>query len=108
MLSARTLQSARTLLYRSRLTTIRPVHIFKTPSFAFSSTPNFLSGNNASYIEKMHEQWKRDPKSVDASWQAYFATDDFQAPPTLGMSRIEMELQEIKQLIKQTGGPRAS
>ena len=43
----------------------------------FSSTPdNFLSGANANYIDHMYAQWKEDPSSVHASWNAYFAGDD--------------------------------
>ncbi|KAL2886188.1 putative oxoglutarate dehydrogenase protein [Ceratocystis lukuohia] len=53
---------------------------------------SFLTSNAISYIDEMYIQWKKDPSSVHASWQAYFKnmeTGDmpmsqaFQAPPTL-------------------------
>ena len=33
---------------------------------------NFLSGENAAYADEMYAIWKKDPKSVHASWQVYF------------------------------------
>ena len=33
----------------------------------------FLDGGNAAYLEQMQAQYTRDPRSVDASWRAYFA-----------------------------------
>ncbi len=33
----------------------------------------FLDGANAPYIEDLHARYKRDPGSVDASWQRFFA-----------------------------------
>lgn len=38
-----------------------------------SANDKFLSGNNAYYVEEMYRQWKDDPESVHASWQAYFS-----------------------------------
>ncbi|MDA7598691.1 2-oxoglutarate dehydrogenase E1 component [Alphaproteobacteria bacterium] len=34
---------------------------------------SFLSGANATFIAEMNAAWREDPKSVDASWAAYFA-----------------------------------
>ena len=33
---------------------------------------SFLSGANATFIAEMNEAWRRDPKSVSASWNSYF------------------------------------
>ena len=33
---------------------------------------SFLSGSSGSYVEEMYEAWSYDPKSVHASWDAYF------------------------------------
>ncbi|TVR08941.1 MAG: 2-oxoglutarate dehydrogenase E1 component [Salinarimonadaceae bacterium] len=33
---------------------------------------SFLDGGNAAYIEELYALFKRDPKSVDAEWQAFF------------------------------------
>jgi 2-oxoglutarate dehydrogenase E1 component len=55
-----------------------------TRSFsALSQSSTFLSGSNSAYIDSMFAQWKADPKSVHASWDAYFRTGNFVAPPTL-------------------------
>ena len=35
---------------------------------------SFLYGANAGYVEDLYSRWVRDPKSVDVSWQAFFAT----------------------------------
>ena len=33
---------------------------------------SFMSGTNAIFIENLYEKWSNDPKSVPASWDAYF------------------------------------
>ena len=33
---------------------------------------SFLSGANATFIAEMNDAWRRDPRSVDASWAKYF------------------------------------
>src|ERR1700692_835774 len=40
-------------------------------AFARSS---FLYGSNAPYIEDLHARYEADPTSVDAEWQAFFAS----------------------------------
>jgi len=40
---------------------------------AFAHT-SFLYGSNAPYIEDLHARYEIDPKSVDAEWQAFFAS----------------------------------
>ncbi len=55
------------------------------------SNDSFINGTSGVYIEKMHEQWRRDPKSVHTSWDIYFSNIDggldfqsaFQSPPTI-------------------------
>lgn len=43
-----------------------------------------LSGTAGAYLEEMYESWSRDPKSVHASWDAYFKGAAYTAPPSLG------------------------
>ena len=45
---------------------------------------SYLSGSSGSYVEEMYEAWAYDPKSVHASWDAYFRGGAYQSPPTLG------------------------
>jgi 2-oxoglutarate dehydrogenase E1 component len=35
---------------------------------------SFLYGANAPFVEELYARWTEDPKSVDPSWQAFFAT----------------------------------
>ncbi|KAG5643626.1 hypothetical protein DXG03_000593 [Asterophora parasitica] len=50
----------------------------------------FANGTNAYYADQMYRHWRQDPKSVHASWDAYFSGLDkgltspqaFQPPPT--------------------------
>ncbi|KAK6029225.1 putative oxoglutarate dehydrogenase, E1 component [Ostertagia ostertagi] len=56
---------------------------------AVSSEP-FMNATSSMYIEQMYDAWKADPKSVHASWDAYFRNVEggaapgqaYQAPPT--------------------------
>ena len=36
---------------------------------------SFLGGTNATYIENLYNNWIDDPKSVHASWDAYFRNE---------------------------------
>ena len=47
---------------------------------------SYLSGTSGAYVEEMYEAWAFDPKSVHASWDAYFRGGAYQAPPSLGAS----------------------
>ena len=76
----RSLQRAGTSVRASRsLATVAP-----SPNDAFAN------GTNAYYVEEMYRHWREDPKSVHASWDAYFSGMDkglpshqaFQPPPT--------------------------
>ena len=55
-----------------------------------STGESFLNGTSIAYVEQMHEAWKADPKSVHASWNAYFTnvskgiTPAIIAPPGIG------------------------
>ncbi|KJH49248.1 oxoglutarate dehydrogenase (succinyl-transferring), E1 component [Dictyocaulus viviparus] len=50
----------------------------------------FMNATSSMYIEQMYDAWKKDPKSVHASWDAYFNNVEagaapgqaYQAPPT--------------------------
>ena len=33
---------------------------------------SFMQGQNAEYLENLHSNFKQNPKSVDAAWQAFF------------------------------------
>ena len=35
---------------------------------------SFLYGGNAAFVENLHARWAENPASVDASWQAFFAS----------------------------------
>ncbi len=35
---------------------------------------SFLYGGNAAFVEDLHARWAENPASVDASWQAFFAS----------------------------------
>lgn len=56
-----------------------------------TAATTFENGTNNHYAEAMYKSWKEDPKSVHASWNAYFSgldkgldsTQAFQPPPTL-------------------------
>ena len=65
----------------------RPFMAMQTRAFA-APNDNFMSGQNANYIDYMYSQWEKDPSSVHASWNAYFSGGDasYQTPPTLGQS----------------------
>merc|ERR1711970_1659579 len=57
---------------------------------------SFVNGTNAAYVEDMYLSWMEDPKSVHASWNAYFKQVQagaapgaaFQAPPALASSAV--------------------
>ena len=51
---------------------------------AAAAAESFLSGSSSVYVEEMYEAWSYDPKSVHASWDAYFRGGAYQSPPTLG------------------------
>jgi len=41
-----------------------------------------LSGTSSSYVEQMYNSWLRDPASVHTSWDAYFRSNTYCAPPS--------------------------
>ena len=62
--------------------------------FLSSKVDSFLSGSSSVYVEQMYDAWRTDPKSVHASWAAYFSNLDagidaghsFVAPPSVAGS----------------------
>ena len=46
--------------------------VTKSISKKMSRYESFLQSNNALYIEQMYNNWVKDPRSVHASWDAYF------------------------------------
>lgn len=47
---------------------------------------SFLSGTNTHYAEAMYQAWKENPKSVHASWRAYFEGEAKGLPPAHAFS----------------------
>ena len=90
------------LAMRSRVTSLTQMSRIGLPATSlgmkFSSKDNFMNGSNANYIDYMYSQWQKDPSSVHASWNAYFAGEEggasssFTAPPTLGRSAVDSQL----------------
>lgn len=66
----------------------------KSWKFFSTKVDSFLSASNSVYVEQMYDAWLQDPKSVHASWAAYFsnldkglaASNSFAALPTVGGS----------------------
>ena len=48
----------------------------------------FLDGGNAAYLEQMQARYADNPNSVDASWQAYFASLSEDAANALSLIHI--------------------
>ena len=52
------------------------------------SNDSFINGTSGIYVERMFNNWKKDPKSVHNSWDIYFSNvelgkdvlDSFQSP----------------------------
>lgn len=99
------LQTRMLLAGSSRLAQTVHGNFQATAARPFATKDNFLQGNNANYIDFMYESWQSDPKSVNPSWQAYFATGDFQTAPTLGQTPRDAQLEEILKLLKKGGAP---
>lgn len=45
----------------------------QSPNEQFEAS-SFLQGANADYVEQLYANYAADPSSVDASWQAFFAS----------------------------------
>lgn len=59
---------------------------------------NFVNGTSAVYVDQLYDQWKENPKSVHASWQAYFknmeidAAEPYSQPPTMGHGMTDLDI----------------
>lgn len=62
------------------------------PAEPAAAQESYLSGTSGTYMEEMYEAWCYDPKSVHASWDAYFRGGTYQAPPSLGASSKPNEI----------------
>ena len=70
-------------------------HLATATASAPTSSDIFANGTNAYYAEEMYRHWRQDPKSVHASWDAYFSGLDkglpsqqtFQAAPGTFIAR---------------------
>ena len=67
-----------------RTVSARPLSSAPPPPPEAAHQESYLSGSSGSYVEEMYEAWAYDPKSVHASWDAYFRGGAYQSPPTLG------------------------
>lgn len=112
MFCKRALVQTRFLLAgRSHIALTAHKNFFKASQIAvrnFTTNDNFMSGSNANYIDYMYDCWKSDPKSVNASWNAYFASGTFESPPTLGQTPRDAQLDEILNLLKSGAGAKGS
>ncbi|KAL5281992.1 OGDHL family protein [Megaselia abdita] len=50
----------------------------------------FLNGTTSNYVEEMYNNWLRDPSSVHTSWDAYFRSNTYSAPPNLAPAMRNM------------------
>lgn len=75
-----------------------------TPVRMFSAKDNFMSGSNANYVDQMFSNWKANPDSVHSSWAAYFGSENFESPPTLGKTHQQAQLDEILNLLRSGAG----
>src|SRR5271170_2109370 len=72
---------------------------------------DFVNRSNADYMERLYEQYQRDPRSLDQSWQAYFAgfesaggrrpTEETAAPITIGVHNLVHSYRELGHVIAQ-------
>lgn len=70
--------------------------LFRLATRGLASADNFLTTNNAAYIDEMYAAWKQDPSSVHVSWASYFknlaggapAASAFAAPPLIVANAI--------------------
>jgi 2-oxoglutarate dehydrogenase E1 component len=60
---------------------------------------SFLAGSNSVYVDQMYSAWKQDPKSVHASWAAFFTNQDAGLP-----SQQSVTIPEEAQMPTSTGG----
>ena len=67
---------------------------------------SYLNATSSTYVEEMYEAWSYDPKSVHASWDAYFRGGAYTAPPSLGASSKPNEV-PLSSLIGGLGGGQA-
>jgi len=65
--------------------------IASAPASPAAAEESYLSGTSGIYVEDMFDQWSVDPKSVHPSWDSYFRTGSYQAPPSLGNSERSNE-----------------
>lgn len=94
----------------------KPVAVSKCQWRRMSAKPStndsFLSGSAGIYTEQMYDLWRKDPKSVHASWATYFqnlesgldSPASFQAPPSSfprGMPQQPSYLQQPQSLAGQ-------
>uniref|UniRef100_A0A0K2UIX6 2-oxoglutarate dehydrogenase, mitochondrial n=1 Tax=Lepeophtheirus salmonis TaxID=72036 RepID=A0A0K2UIX6_LEPSM len=71
------------------------------PNFIRSAAPycsiakieeSYLNGNSSVYIEEMYQAWSQEPKSVHASWDAYFRGSSFQKSPMFGSESMSNQI----------------
>src|SRR5687767_14511221 len=54
---------------------------------------DFVNRANAEYIDRLYEQYQRDPRSVDLTWQAYFAGFEYATGKNAGANGQQVAAQ---------------
>jgi 2-oxoglutarate dehydrogenase E1 component len=73
---------------------------------------DFLNRSNAEYVDRLYEQYQRDPRSLDDTWQAYFAGFDdaggkyaaaprSEQPITMGVHNLVHSYRELGHFVAQ-------
>src|SRR5215471_13539740 len=60
---------------------------------------DFVNRANAEYIDRLHEQYLKDPRSVSDHWRAFFAGFD------LGLAKLDAEKAPVTELERPTQLP---
>ena len=70
-----------------------------------SQSDNFANGTSAVYVDQMYDMWQEDPKSVHASWAAYFnnveggVEEPYQQPPSLGQDGSSGAIPNLEEIL---------
>uniref|UniRef100_T1GXX1 2-oxoglutarate dehydrogenase, mitochondrial n=1 Tax=Megaselia scalaris TaxID=36166 RepID=T1GXX1_MEGSC len=64
--------------------------VLSAKSYNSAASEPFLNGSTSNYVEEMYNNWLRDPTSVHTSWDAYFRSNTYAAPPNLAPTMRNM------------------
>jgi 2-oxoglutarate dehydrogenase E1 component len=70
--------------------TVMPNGVSLTPDFTGASRTDAAAADNGPQLESLYQQWKADPASVDAQWNAFFSGFELgcQQPPKRGAAAL--------------------